>query len=69
MDRALHSDVKHGPLEMIEAGRLADECGEPWYRRETEVGTTRYGLAGAGGPFGAGPAPPGHDAACCCAGP
>jgi len=33
MDYAIHSDVKYGPLEVIEAGQLADGCGEPWWNQ------------------------------------
>ena len=29
----IHSDVKYPPLEVIEAGRLADECREPWWNQ------------------------------------
>jgi len=30
---AIHSDVKYGPLDVIDAGRLADECAEPWWNQ------------------------------------
>jgi mannose-6-phosphate isomerase-like protein (cupin superfamily) len=30
---AIHEDVKFAPLEVIEAGRLADECREPWWNQ------------------------------------
>ena len=33
MDYAIHADVKYGPLEVIEAGLLADGCGEPWWNQ------------------------------------
>ena len=33
MDYAIHSDVKYRPLELIEAGRLADGCAEPWWNQ------------------------------------
>ena len=33
MDYAIHSDVKYGPLELVEAGRLADQCREPWWNQ------------------------------------
>jgi mannose-6-phosphate isomerase-like protein (cupin superfamily) len=33
MDYRIHSDVKYGPLEPIDAGRLADECGERWWNQ------------------------------------
>lgn len=29
----IHSDVKYGPLELIEAGRLAAECGQKWWNQ------------------------------------
>jgi len=29
----IHTDVKYGPLETIEAGRLADECAEKWWNQ------------------------------------
>ena len=29
----IHSDVKYRPLEVIEAGRLADDCREPWWNQ------------------------------------
>lgn len=29
----IHSDVKYRPLEVIEAGQLADDCGEPWWNQ------------------------------------
>ena len=33
MDYAIHTDVKYGPLEVVEAGRLADECPERWWNQ------------------------------------
>jgi len=33
MDYAIHSDVKYGPLEVVDAGKLADECKEPWWNQ------------------------------------
>ena len=33
MDYVIHTDVKFGPLELVDAGRLADECGEPWWNQ------------------------------------
>ncbi len=33
MEYAIRTDVKYGPLETIEAGRLADECTEPWWNQ------------------------------------
>lgn len=29
----IHADVKYAPLEVIEAGRLADECTERWWNQ------------------------------------
>lgn len=29
----IRSDVKYEPLELIEAGRLADDCREPWWNQ------------------------------------
>jgi len=29
----IHTDVKYGPLQLIEAGRLADECAERWWNQ------------------------------------
>jgi mannose-6-phosphate isomerase-like protein (cupin superfamily) len=29
----IHMDVKYGPLELIEAGKLADECGQKWWNQ------------------------------------
>lgn len=29
----IHTDVKFGPLERIETGRLADECGKRWWNQ------------------------------------
>ncbi len=29
----IHMDVKYGPLEVIEAGKLADECGQKWWNQ------------------------------------
>ena len=33
MPYEIHTDVKYAPLERIEAGRLADECREPWWNQ------------------------------------
>ena len=33
MSYAIHTDVKYAPLERIEAGRLADECVDPWWNQ------------------------------------
>jgi mannose-6-phosphate isomerase-like protein (cupin superfamily) len=29
----IHTDVKYGPLEVIEAGHLADTCPEKWWNQ------------------------------------
>lgn len=29
----IHGDVKYGPGERIDAGRLADECTDPWWNQ------------------------------------
>ena len=29
----IHTDVKYAPLEVVDAGRLADECREPWWNQ------------------------------------
>jgi len=33
MDYNIHMDIKYGPLELIEAGHLADECPERWWNQ------------------------------------
>lgn len=33
MDYAIHTDVKYEPLELIDAGALADACKEPWWNQ------------------------------------
>jgi mannose-6-phosphate isomerase-like protein (cupin superfamily) len=33
MEYAIHTDVKYGPLELIDAGRLADERPERWWNQ------------------------------------
>jgi mannose-6-phosphate isomerase-like protein (cupin superfamily) len=30
---AIHTNVKYSPLELIDAGRLARECGEKWWNQ------------------------------------
>ena len=30
---AIHSDVKYGPLEVVDAGRLVDDCRDPWWNQ------------------------------------
>ena len=29
----IHMDVKYGPLELIDAGKLADDCGQKWWNQ------------------------------------
>ncbi len=29
----IHLDVKYGPLEPFDAGKLADECGQKWWNQ------------------------------------
>lgn len=29
----IHTDIKYAPLELIEAGALADQCGEKWWNQ------------------------------------
>jgi mannose-6-phosphate isomerase-like protein (cupin superfamily) len=33
MPYAIHTDVKYAPLELIDAGGLADACQEPWWNQ------------------------------------
>ena len=33
MDYAIHTDLKYGPLEVVEVGQLADECTERWWNQ------------------------------------
>ncbi len=33
MPYAIHEDIAFAPLERVEAGRLADECKEPWWNQ------------------------------------
>lgn len=33
MDYSIHTDVKYGPLEVVEVGRLADVCPEQWWNQ------------------------------------
>jgi mannose-6-phosphate isomerase-like protein (cupin superfamily) len=30
---SIHTDVKHGPLELVDAGALARACREPWWNQ------------------------------------
>ncbi len=29
----IHTDVKYRPLELVDAGKLADECTQPWWNQ------------------------------------
>ena len=33
MAYAIHTDVKFGPLEVVDAARLARDCQEPWWNQ------------------------------------
>jgi len=33
MQYEIHTDIKFKPLELIEAGRLADDCHVPWWNQ------------------------------------
>jgi mannose-6-phosphate isomerase-like protein (cupin superfamily) len=33
MPYEIHEDVKFAPLETIDAGRIADECTQPWWNQ------------------------------------
>ena len=33
MQYDIHTDVKWGPLEVVDAGKLADACREPWWNQ------------------------------------
>jgi len=33
----LHMDVKYAPLEVIDAGKLADECPEKWWNQSLSL--------------------------------
>jgi mannose-6-phosphate isomerase-like protein (cupin superfamily) len=33
MDYEIHTDVKYRPLEVVDAGKLADDCKEPWWNQ------------------------------------
>lgn len=33
MDYSIHTDVKFGPLELVDVGKLADECAEQWWNQ------------------------------------
>lgn len=33
MEYSIHENVKYSPLELVEVGRLADECAERWWNQ------------------------------------
>ena len=33
MGYAIHTDVKYGPLELVDAGKLADTCPDKWWNQ------------------------------------
>jgi mannose-6-phosphate isomerase-like protein (cupin superfamily) len=33
MDYSIHTDVKYGPLEVVDAGAIADGCREKWWNQ------------------------------------
>ncbi len=33
MDYQIHTDIKYGPLEVIDTGKMADECTEKWWNQ------------------------------------
>src|SRR5688572_25928853 len=33
MQYDIHTDVKYAPLEVVDAGKLADACTEPWWNQ------------------------------------
>jgi mannose-6-phosphate isomerase-like protein (cupin superfamily) len=33
MDYSIHTDVKYGPLQLVDAGALADQCPEKWWNQ------------------------------------
>jgi len=33
MEYSIHTDKKYGPLELVDVGRLADECAERWWNQ------------------------------------
>jgi mannose-6-phosphate isomerase-like protein (cupin superfamily) len=33
LDYDIHTDVLHGPLELVDAGRLAAGCDKPWWNQ------------------------------------
>jgi mannose-6-phosphate isomerase-like protein (cupin superfamily) len=33
MDYVIHTDVKFGPLELVDVGKIADECRQRWWNQ------------------------------------
>jgi hypothetical protein len=33
VDYAINTDIRYGPLEVIDAERLAQQCGAPWWNQ------------------------------------
>lgn len=33
MDYSIHTNVQFGPLELVDVGRIADECREKWWNQ------------------------------------
>ena len=33
MDYSIHEDIKYGPMELIDAGHIANECREQWWNQ------------------------------------
>jgi mannose-6-phosphate isomerase-like protein (cupin superfamily) len=33
MDYSIHTDLKYGPLQLVDVGAIADECREKWWNQ------------------------------------
>ncbi|MEE9455957.1 MAG: cupin domain-containing protein [bacterium] len=47
MEYNIHTDVKYGPLEVVDVGALADECAERWWNQtlcRVNDGVARLGV-------------------------
>jgi mannose-6-phosphate isomerase-like protein (cupin superfamily) len=47
MEYSIHTDIKYGPLEVVDVGRLADECAERWWNQtlcRVDDGVARLGV-------------------------
>jgi mannose-6-phosphate isomerase-like protein (cupin superfamily) len=47
MEYSIHTDVKYGPLEVVDARGLADECAEKWWNQtlcRVNDGVARLGV-------------------------